>query len=89
MQVTFCQKHYDKTMEALRVIVFDNSSSPSLFLRAKCLECIGTLVRNFEQDKFNEHEVFVVSISANSYLNFKLVSCFKLTNINIPTIVSV
>ncbi|WJX31059.1 hypothetical protein P8452_19533 [Trifolium repens] len=45
-------------MEALRVIVFDNSSSPSLFLRAKCLECIGTLVRNFEQDKFNEHEVF-------------------------------
>ncbi|WJX36971.1 hypothetical protein P8452_24796 [Trifolium repens] len=36
----FRQNHYDTTMEALKVIVFNEDSSPILFLHAKCLECM-------------------------------------------------
>ncbi|WJX31050.1 hypothetical protein P8452_19527 [Trifolium repens] len=36
----FRQNHYDTTMEALKVIVFNEDSSPVLFLHAKCLECM-------------------------------------------------
>lgn len=81
MQVIFYLNHYDTVMAALKVVLFDNSSSPNLLLRSKSLECMCTLFNNFRQDKLKEDEVFVVSISSNSYLNFKLVSCFNLTGV--------
>jgi len=68
-------------MAALQVL-FDNCNSPKLLLiRSKCLECVCTLVKNCGRDKIKEQEVDAVSISSNSYLNFKLVSCFNLIDV--------
>ncbi|CAJ2640681.1 unnamed protein product [Trifolium pratense] len=52
----FRQNHYDSTMEALKVTVFNKYSLPKLFLRAKCLECMVYLVRKVGPDNFIEEE---------------------------------
>jgi hypothetical protein len=70
MQGIFRQNHYDTTMEALKVIVFNEDSSPILFLHAKCLECMVYLVRKVGPDNFEEEEAVQVSISANFILNW-------------------
>ncbi|KAK2386407.1 importin-5 [Trifolium repens] len=56
----FRQNHYDTTMEALKVIVFNEDSSPILFLHAKCLECMVYLVRKVGPDNFEEEEAVQV-----------------------------
>jgi hypothetical protein len=67
-QGTFRQNYYDTTMEALKVLVFDNSSLPKLVLCAKCLEFMIYLVRKIGPDNFEEQEAVQVSISPNSEL---------------------
>ncbi|XP_045824991.1 ran-binding protein 6-like [Trifolium pratense] len=56
----FRQNHYDSTMEALKVTVFNKYSLPKLFLRAKCLECMVYLVRKVGPDNFIEEEAVQV-----------------------------
>ncbi|XP_073226003.1 uncharacterized protein [Cicer arietinum] len=57
MPATFYQKYYDTAEKALKLILFDKGSSPKLFLRAKCLECMGILVRKVGQDVLKNWEV--------------------------------
>lgn len=85
MQATFYQKYYDTAEKALKLILFDKGSSPKLFLRAKCLECMGILVRKVGQDVLKNWEVIKVIFSANSYFNFKLVNCLSLIDVNMPS----
>lgn len=69
MQETFRQNYYETTVEALKVIVFDEHSLPGPLISAKCLECMVYLVRKVGPDNFKEQEADLVSTSANSVLN--------------------
>lgn len=70
MQETFRQNYYETTVEALKVIVFDEHSLPGPLISAKCLECMVYLVRKVGPDNFKEQEADLVSTSANSVLNW-------------------
>jgi len=69
MQEIFRQNHYDTTMEALKAILSNKCSLPTLFLCAKCQECMVYLVRKVGPDDFKEQEAVQVSISSNYFLN--------------------
>jgi hypothetical protein len=69
MQETFRQNHYETTVEALQVIVFDEHSLPRPLISAKCLECMVYLVMKVGSDNFKEQEADLVSTSADSVLN--------------------
>ncbi|XP_061340358.1 importin subunit beta-3-like [Gastrolobium bilobum] len=57
------RKFYDATMNSLKATLLHYSSLPKLLLRAKCLECMSSIVLRVEQDKFKEREVVVAIYS--------------------------
>ncbi|AES70924.2 importin-like protein [Medicago truncatula] len=57
---TFRQNYYETTVEALKVIVFDEHSLPGPLISAKCLECMVYLVRKVGPDNFKEQEADLV-----------------------------